>query len=81
MKAMFYVWPELVKSTRELVWTVNSSDIYAPLKITSSSIEAHNFVIENDRSFTASNNNDPDQIESKNIFENVLAIKKKKLDY
>ncbi len=58
MKSMFFTWPELVRSTRELTWTVNSSNNYLPLKLTSSGKDDYTISIVNDTSMRSNSEND-----------------------
>jgi hypothetical protein len=59
MKSMFFTWPELVKSVRELQWTVNFSNDYLPLKLTSSGIDSYKLNILNETSMRSSSENEP----------------------
>lgn len=46
LKSMFFVWPDLVKSSRELYWTVNKSPLEVPIKLTKSGNDNYSFQVE-----------------------------------
>ena len=60
LKSMFFVWPEFIKNSRELYWTVNSamSSSYEPLGLSRSGIDCVIFNVDRNTSMRQNSEND-----------------------